>query len=156
MYEALLMQADFLSAAEGLVVAIATLLSAASGIIVYIINAKKSINKGELSARDEQILEAAKAALLGGQKTVENIGEIRQVAQAIYDILGPEQRRQLEEKVAPILRDTTTRIDVGNQQIAHMRSVLTSLIGPDADVDKDTRIVREPKQMSERLRSTPL
>jgi hypothetical protein len=83
MYEALLIQADFLSAAEGLVVAIATLLSAASGIIVYIINAKKSINKGELSARDEQILEAAKAALLGGRKTVENIGEIRQVAQAI-------------------------------------------------------------------------
>jgi hypothetical protein len=156
MFDMFFMQADIFSAAAGLVVALATLLSAASGIIVYALNRKQSVNKGELSARDERIRETAKAALLGGQKTVENIGEIRQVAQALYDLLGPEQKRYLDEKVAPILMDSTKRLEIGNQQIERVNGILVSLMGDKANVNNDPNIPREPKELSQKLRSTTL
>lgn len=155
MFEQLLLQiaTDVIGSATGLVSEIAVLIGGISGLIIAIIS-KRSVNR-EKTQREKETIALAKAFQIGSQKTIENIGQVRQVAGALYDLLEltPEQRKYAEEKIKPILDDTTTRMSVGNQQIAIVKGILLAIMGNSANVESDANFPRESRVLSEKLRN---
>ena len=94
---------DLVGAAEGLVIAVATLLSTVSGIVILAINARRNASKQDLTERDKQIISIAKWTQVGSQKAVENIGEVRNIVRIMLDNLPSEKRAELEKELKPML-----------------------------------------------------
>jgi hypothetical protein len=158
-FSSLLMQSEIIDASTGLIGAIALLMSTASGIIVYALNRHFSASKSQMTEEERKRREAeialAQGVMLASQKVVENIGEFREGAKIIYEEvsgLTPEQRKKIDEKWVPLLNDTSTRLQVGNEQIEGMKNKLITIIGENADVNKDSSMRREDSSLSTRLR----
>jgi type III secretory pathway component EscS len=160
-FEQLLMQAatevvpadDLVSQSVTLMGTLSVLISTIVGIIVYIIQAKNSIQKKELSERDKQILEVAKSVQIGMQKGAETIGSSKEVIQTLYNANIPEaERKKLQEQLGPILERETTRLQKANEQAVMVKSKMVELLGQHADVDQDPTVPRESPSISNQLR----
>jgi Na+-transporting NADH:ubiquinone oxidoreductase subunit NqrC len=159
-FESILMQAvavpagDLVSQTTAFVGTLSVLTSTIVGIIVYVIQAKNSIQKKELSERDKQILEIAKSVQIGMQKGAETIGSSKEVIQMLYESnVSPEERKKLEEKVGPILERENIRLQKANEQAVMVKAKMVELLGQEADVDQDASIPREDAAISAKLRN---
>lgn len=153
-FGSLLMQTDVVSSAEGLIVAISTLITAVGGMIVYIMNKKAAISKKDLSPMEQQIVQIAKVSMASMQKATENIGENRASLQALYTAATtPEQKAFVEREIVPKINQSTERLDKANQQVAAFNNAIIALLGPAADVNSDTSLPRESSDISTALRS---
>jgi Na+-transporting NADH:ubiquinone oxidoreductase subunit NqrC len=159
-FESILMQAvavpagDLVSQTTAFVGTLSVLTSTIVGIIVYVIQAKNSIQKKELSERDKQILEIAKSVQIGMQKGAETIGSSKEVIQMLYESnVSPEERKKLEEKVGPILERENIRLQKANEQAVMVKAKMVELLGQKADVDQDASIPRESAAISAKLRN---
>ena len=71
----------------------------------------------------------------------------------IYEASVPEeQRKAIEEKVTPILKETDERLRFANEQAAMVKAKVVQIFGPAGDVDNDAAIPREALQISMKLR----
>ena len=94
-----------------LVGTLSVLTSTIVGIIVYVIQAKNSIQKKELSERDKRILEVAKSVQIGMQKGAETIGSSKELIKTLYDANIPEaERKKLQAQLGPILERENERL----------------------------------------------
>lgn len=144
---------DLIGQTTALVGTLSVLTSTIVGIIVYVIQAKNSIQKKELSERDKQILEVAKSVQIGMQKGAETIGSSKQVIETLYKANIPEaERKKLQEQLGPILARETERLQKANEQAVMVKGKMVELLGPQADVDQDPSIPRESADISKNLR----
>jgi Na+-transporting NADH:ubiquinone oxidoreductase subunit NqrC len=163
MFEQLLMQIanqsiavpadDLIGQSVTLLGTLSVLTSTIVGIIVYVIQAKNSIQKKELSERDKQILEVAKSVQIGMQKGAETIGSSKEVIKLLYDAnVSEADRKKLQEKIGPILERETARLQAANEQAVMVKGKMVELLGHQADVDQDKSLPRESPSISEKLR----
>jgi hypothetical protein len=119
-----------------------------------VINKRASVSKRDLTDAEKQIVAISQAALLGAQKSVENIGGVKAGMKAIYETLDltPEQRIEIENKLKPYLDEADERLSVGNRQVEIIKGILVQLLGPEGDVDSLTTLPRESKDISLKLR----
>lgn len=144
---------DLIGQSVTLVGTLSVLTSTIVGIIVYVIQAKNSIQKKELSERDKQILEVAKSVQIGMQKGAETIGSSKEVIQTLYNANIPEaERKKLQEQLGPILDRETERLQKANEQAVMVKGRMIELLGQQADVDQDPTIPRESPSISQKLR----
>jgi Na+-transporting NADH:ubiquinone oxidoreductase subunit NqrC len=144
---------DLISQSVTLVGTLSVLTSTIVGIIVYVIQAKNSIQKKELSERDKQILEIAKSVQVGVQKGAETIGSSKELIKTIYDINIPEaERKKLQAQLGPILERENTRLQAANEQAVMIKGKMVELLGQQADVDQDKSLPRESPSISAQLR----
>lgn len=145
---------DLIGQSVALVGTLSVLTSTIVGIIVYVIQAKNSIQKKELSERDKQILEVAKSVQIGMQKGAETIGSSKEVIRMLYDAnLSEEERKKLQDKIGPILARETERLRAANEQAVMVKGKMIELLGPEADVDLDKSLPRESEDISKKLRT---
>jgi hypothetical protein len=132
---------------------ISVLVTIIGGIVTYAItNYRKATNK-QLTERDKQMLELSKQIQMGFQKGVETIGSNKELAKTLYEMnLSTEQRKQIEEKIQPILAEADTRLQTANEQAALIKAKAVSMFGQEADVDQDKTIPRESPSISAKLR----
>jgi hypothetical protein len=132
---------------------ISVLVTIIGGIVTYAItNYRKATNK-QLTERDKQMLELSKQIQMGFQKGVETIGSNKELAKTLYEMnLSAEQRKQIEEKIQPILAEADTRLQTANEQAALIKAKAVSMFGQEADVDQDKTIPRESPSISAKLR----
>ena len=163
MFEQLLMQIanqsiavpadDLIGQSVALVGTLSVLTSTIVGIIVYVIQAKNSIQKKELSARDKQILEVAKSVQIGMQKGAETIGSSKELIKTLYDVNIPEaERKKLQAQLGPILAREEERLQAANEQAVMIKGKMVELLGQQADVDQDKSLPRESAEISKQLR----
>jgi Na+-transporting NADH:ubiquinone oxidoreductase subunit NqrC len=163
MFEQLLMQIanqsiavpadDLIGQSVALVGTLSVLTSTIVGIIVYVIQAKNSIQKKELSERDKQILEIAKSVQVGVQKGAETIGSSKELIKTLYDVNIPEaERKKLQAQLGPILDRETARLQAANEQAVMIKGKMVELLGQQADVDQDKSLPRESAEISAKLR----
>lgn len=153
-FEHFLMQTDLISSFESLFLAASTLITTAMGIVVYVLNRKASINKGELTARDKQIMEIAKGTMLAVQKGAENVGAVKQMGQILYQAnVSEADRKKIEAQLTPILEEINQRLVAADGQANVVKSTLIKLLGEEANVDNDSALPRESKKISENLRN---
>jgi hypothetical protein len=93
--------------------------------------------------------------MLGAQKSVENIGQVKEAMKLFYDTLDltPEQKIELENKLRPFIEETDNRLDISNRQAEIIKGILVQLLGPEGDVDNLATLPREGKEISLRLRN---
>lgn len=145
---------DLIGQSVALVGTLSVLTSTIVGIIVYVIQAKNSIQKKELSERDKQILEVAKSVQIGMQKGAETIGSSKEVIKMLYDAnVTEEERKKLQEKIGPILARESERLRAANEQAVMVKGKMIELLGPQADVDLDKSLPRESEDISKKLRT---
>lgn len=146
---------DLISQSVTLVGTLSVLTSTIVGIIVYVIQAKNSIQKKELSERDKQILEVAKSVQIGMQKGAETIGSSKELIQTLYDVNIPEaERKKLQAQLGPILARENERLQAANEQAVMVKGKMVELLGQKADVDQDPTLPRESPSISKQLRKT--
>jgi Na+-transporting NADH:ubiquinone oxidoreductase subunit NqrC len=144
---------DLISQSVTLVGTLSVLTSTIVGIIVYVIQAKNSIQKKELSERDKQILEIAKSVQVGVQKGAETIGSSKELIKTLYDANIPEaERKKLQAQLGPILERENTRLQAANEQAVMIKGKMVELLGQQADVDQDKSLPRESPSISAQLR----
>jgi Na+-transporting NADH:ubiquinone oxidoreductase subunit NqrC len=144
---------DLIGQSVTLLGTLSVLTSTIVGIIVYVIQAKNSIQKKELSERDKQILEIAKSVQVGVQKGAETIGSSKELIKTIYDINIPEaERKKLQAQLGPILERENTRLQAANEQAVMIKGKMVELLGQQADVDQDKSLPRESPSISAQLR----
>lgn len=144
---------DLISQSVTLVGTLSVLTSTIVGIIVYVIQAKNSIQKKELSERDKQILEVAKSVQIGMQKGAETIGSSKELIQTLYDANIPEaERKKLQAQLGPILERENERLQAANEQAVMVKGKMVELLGQQADVDQDPTLPRESPSISKQLR----
>ena len=146
---------DLIGQSVALVGTLSVLTSTIVGIIVYVIQAKNSIQKKELSERDKQILEVAKSVQIGMQKGAETIGSSKELIQTLYDVNIPEaDRKKLQAQLGPILARENERLQAANEQAVMVKGKMVELLGQHADVDQDPSLPRESPSISKQLRKT--
>lgn len=144
---------DLIGQSVALVGTLSVLTSTIVGIIVYVIQAKNSIQKKELSERDKQILEIAKSVQVGVQKGAETIGSSKELIQTLYDVNIPEaERKKLQTQLGPILARENERLQAANEQAVMIKGKMVELLGQQADVDQDKSLPRESAEISKQLR----
>lgn len=144
---------DLIGQSVALVGTLSVLTSTIVGIIVYVIQAKNSIQKKELSERDKQILEVAKSVQIGMQKGAETIGSSKEVIEMLYKAnVSEAERKKLQDQLGPILARETERLQKANEQAVMVKGKMVELLGPQADVDQDASIPRESAEISAKLR----
>ena len=144
---------DLIGQSVALVGTLSVLTSTIVGIIVYVIQAKNSIQKKELSERDKQILEVAKSVQIGMQKGAETIGSSKEVIEMLYKAnVSEEERKKLQDQLGPILARETERLQKANEQAVMVKGKMVELLGPQADVDQDPSLPRESPEISKQLR----
>lgn len=160
-FESILMQTvsvpanDLVNQSVTLVGTLSVLTSTIVGIIVYVIQAKNSIQKKELSERDKQILEIAKSVQVGVQKGAETIGSSKELIKTLYDVNIPEaERKKLQDRLGPILERENSRLQAANEQAVMIKGKMVELLGQQADVDQDKSLPRESAEISKQLRKT--
>lgn len=160
-FESILMQTvsvpanDLVNQSVTLVGTLSVLTSTIVGIIVYVIQAKNSIQKKELSERDKQILEIAKSVQVGVQKGAETIGSSKELIKTLYDVNIPEaERKKLQDRLGPILERENSRLQAANEQAVMIKGKMVELLGQQADVDQDKSLPRESPEISKQLRKT--
>jgi hypothetical protein len=132
---------------------ISVLVTIIGGIVTYAITNFRKAKKEDLTERDKQMLEMSKQIQMGFQKGVETIGSNKELANTLYEMnLSPEQRKKIEEKLTPLLKEADTRLQVANEQAALIKAKAVSMFGPEADVDQDKTIPRESPSISQKLR----
>lgn len=158
-FESILMQTvsvpanDLVNQSVTLVGTLSVLTSTIVGIIVYVIQAKNSIQKKELSERDKQILEIAKSVQVGVQKGAETIGSSKELIKTLYDVNIPEaERKKLQDRLGPILERENSRLQAANEQAVMIKGKMVELLGQQADVDQDKSLPRESAEISKQLR----
>lgn len=144
---------DLIGQSVALVGTLSVLTSTIVGIIVYVIQAKNSIQKKELSERDKQILEIAKSVQVGVQKGAETIGSSKELIKTLYDVNIPEaERKKLQAQLGPILERENSRLQAANEQAVMIKGKMVELLGQEADVDQDKSLPRESAEISKQLR----
>lgn len=144
---------DLVNQSVTLVGTLSVLTSTIVGIIVYVIQAKNSIQKKELSERDKQILEIAKSVQVGVQKGAETIGSSKELIKTLYDVNIPEaERKKLQDRLGPILERENSRLQAANEQAVMIKGKMVELLGQQADVDQDKSLPRESAEISKQLR----
>lgn len=132
---------------------ISVLVTTIGSFATYIIIKWRSVRKEELTERDKQILELAKDVQMGFQKGVETIGQTKEVAKILYESqTTEEQRKQVQEKLSPVLADADARLQKANEQAALIKAKAVQMFGPAGDVDLDPTIPRESPSISAKLR----
>lgn len=148
----LLMQASIIDQISATATSLSALISVVVGIVTYAITQFRKVRKEELSERDKWIMESLKAAQMNTQKAAETIGQSKEVMKMIYDTVPEEQRKIVEEKVTPILKQTDERLKAANDQASMVKGRAVQIFGPEGDVDKDPTIPREAPGISMKLR----
>lgn len=148
----LLMQANIIDQISATATSLSALISVVVGILTYAITQFRKVRKEELSERDKWIMESLKAAQMNTQKAAETIGQSKEIMKIIYDIVPEDQRKNLEEKLTPILKETDERLRFANEQAIMVKGRATQIFGPNGDVDKDPSIPRETPGISVKLR----
>lgn len=121
-----------------------TLISLVAGMIVYAITTFRKVTKGQLSERDKWIMDVAKGVQINAQKGAETIGREKAFFQKLYEInLNPEQRKQIEESLIPILKQADESLQAANSQAEMIKAKAVQIFGPEGDVDQDKTIPRE-------------
>jgi hypothetical protein len=152
-FGSMIMQADLFDNISSLATTISVLVSTLSGVIIYAITTYRKATKKDLTERDKWIMEGMKTAQLAAQKSAEGIGRSKEVMQIIYDAnLTPEQRKQIEDRLVPLIQETDTTLQKANEQITMAKGKAVEIFGPEGDVDQDPTIPRESPAISERLR----
>lgn len=132
---------------------ISILVTTIGGIVTYAITNFRKVRKEELTERDKQMMEIAKQVQMGFQKGAETIGQNKELAKVLYEAnLSEEQRKQIEDKLKPLLAEADTRLQTANEQAALIKAKAVQMFGPDADVDQDKTIPRESPSISNKLR----
>ena len=164
MYEQLLMQitnatttvpaTDLFGQINALATTISTLITIIGGIVIYIITKYRQVRKEELSERDKWIMEAMKTGQMTAQKAAEQIGQSKEVLKTIYELnVTPEQRKEIETKLGPLLAEANVRLQAANQQAAMAKAKAVQIFGEAGDIDNDTTVPREGKEISMKLRT---
>lgn len=139
---------------NSLATTISTLITIVGGIIIYVITKYRQVTKSELTERDKQILEAMKIGQMNAQKGAETIGQSKDLLQTIYELNVPEEeRKKLEDKIKPILKDTDERLKAANAQAEMVKAKSVQMFGPAGDIDQDPTVPRETKGISQKARS---
>jgi hypothetical protein len=150
-----LMQVELFEQVNAFATTIAILTSTIIGIITYAISTFRKVKKQELTERDKWIMETMKAAQIGIQKSVEGIGRSKDVMQVLYEAnLTPEQRQKIEAAIIPKMQEADQALQAGNEQLVMVKGKAVEIFGPSGDVETDSTVPREPKEISERLRHT--
>lgn len=145
--------ADIFDQINALAGTISVLVTTVGSFATYIIIKWKSVRKEELTERDKQMLELAKDIQMGFQKGVETIGQTKEVARILYQSqTTEEQRKAVQEQLAPVLADAEARLQKANEQAALVKAKAVQMFGPAGDVDLDPTIPRESKSISDKLR----
>jgi hypothetical protein len=133
--------------------AVAGLVTILGGIVTYAITKYRSVRKEQLTERDKWLLEGLKASQITAQKGAEQIGQSKEVIKAIYELNVPEsQRKEIQEKLGPLLAETNERLKAANEQAVMIKAKTVQIFGEAGDVDKDTTVPREAKEISTKLR----
>jgi hypothetical protein len=149
----LLMQASVIDQISATATSLSALISVVVGIVTYAITQFRKVRKEELSERDKWIMESLKAAQLNTQKAAETIGQSKEVMKVIYEAGVPEEQRKIiEEKVTPMLKQTDERLKAANLQAVMIKGRAVQIFGDAGDVDKDPTIPREAAEISMQLR----
>jgi type II secretory pathway pseudopilin PulG len=113
----------FLNSISSLMGAVTALVIAVAGIITAVIAARS--NGRTRTKQEEQAVAAAEAVQLVMQKLQENEARLSAVGKATLTLATTdEQRKQLDEQVAPVLNTSTERIEVINAQIPAIKEIL--------------------------------
>lgn len=137
-FASLLMQADVIESVGGLILAAATLVGAASAIIIAVIN-KRSTGR-QLTENERKTIAAFELAQTGTQKATENIGEIKAIGTAFKQLaLTPEQQKIADEQIAPLIEAQTERIQVANNQVDHFKKLIGVDVEENPDVPRESR-----------------
>jgi hypothetical protein len=152
-FEQLLMQSEVIDQLSSTITSISALISIVIGIITYAITQFRKVKKEELTERDKWIMEAMKGVQLTAQKSAETIGQNKDIIKAIYETNIPaEYKKQIEEKVTPMLAETDERLQKANEQALMIKARAVQIFGEKGDVDKDGTIPRESPSISQKLR----
>ena len=132
---------------------ISVLVTIIGGIATYAITTYRKATKTELTERDKQLMELSKQVQMGFQKGVETIGQNKELAKVLYEAnLSEDQRKQIEDKLKPILKEADERLQKANEQAALIKAQAVKTFGPAGDVDQDPTIPRESPSVSQKLR----
>ena len=147
------MQSEVIDQFSATLTSLSALISIIIGIITYAVTQYRKVKKEELNERDKWIMESMKGVQLVAQKSAETIGANKDIIKAIYETNIPDEyKKQIEEKVTPVLKETDERLQKANEQAMMIKGRATQIFGEKGDVDKDPTIPRESPSISHKLR----
>jgi hypothetical protein len=113
----------FLTSINSLMGSVTALVIAVAGIITAVIAARS--NGRTRTKQENQVMGTAESIQLIMQKLQENEARIASIGKATIGLATTEdQRKQLDEQVAPVLNTSRERIEVINAQIAALKAIL--------------------------------
>jgi hypothetical protein len=140
---------------ETIAASISGIITIVGGLVIWGITRFRQVRKEQLTERDKWIIDNAKAVQIGAQKDVEILGRFKGLAQTLYEINIPEsERKKLEEKLTPILQETSEQLKAAENQATMIKSKAVEVFGEAGDVDLDKSVPRESAEISAKLRST--
>lgn len=113
----------FLNSINSLLGSATALVIAVAGIVTAIIAARS--NGRTKTKQEEQAIATAEAVQVTMQKIAETMAQQRQVGKAVLTLATTdEQRKVLDEKVAPVVNNTSEQIKVIHQQIPAIKEII--------------------------------
>ena len=151
--EQLFMQSEVIDQMSATLTSVSALISIVIGLATYAITQFRKVKKEELTERDKWIMEAMKGVQLTAQKSAETIGQNKDIIKSIYETNIPDEyKKQIEERVTPMLKETDERLQKANEQALMIKARAVQIFGEKGDVDKDPTIPRESPSVSQKLR----
>lgn len=147
------MQSEVIDQMSATLTSVSALISIVIGLATYAITQFRKVKKEELTERDKWIMEAMKGVQLTAQKSAETIGQNKDIIKSIYETNIPDEyKKQIEERVTPMLKETDERLQKANEQALMIKARAVQIFGEKGDVDKDPTIPRESPSVSQKLR----